>query len=126
MFYKNKIKIEKIIAEKELKIAMISKSDILLLKPIKTDSGVEALIQTSVIKSVVQEKKGWYYDDLDRDTLLITFFDGTWERFDMLVSEFNKQTGFKIFRKKNDSSFNDKIVKQNIKRKINRKTSNYF
>ncbi|MFA0809465.1 hypothetical protein [Microbulbifer epialgicus] len=65
-------------------------------KPVQvtTDSGEIALIQLEGIKSVRQEKKGWYYDDPDRNTLLIKYLDASWERLDMTVERFCDQTGY--------------------------------
>ena len=91
-FSKNKIKLEKI----KLQLAMVENSDSTSLRAFKTDTGIEALIQINGIKSVIQEDIGWYYNDKSRNTLLITYLDGEWDRLDMLVSDFNTQAGFTI------------------------------
>jgi hypothetical protein len=61
---------------------------------VTTASGEVALIQLRGIKSVRQEKKGWYYSDPDRESLLIKYLDDSWERLDMTVASFSEQSGF--------------------------------
>lgn len=96
MFSKSKIEIEKIKADKEIKLAMLEKCDRSSIKAVKTDSGLEALIQTEAIKSVMQEDTGWYKNDGKTETLLVKYIDETWERLDMLVKDFIDQTGFRV------------------------------
>lgn len=95
MFGQTKIEIEKIKADKEIKLAMLEKYNRTSIRPVKTDSGIEALIQTDAIKSVTQEETGWYKKDGTTETILVTYIDDTWVRLEMLVKDFIDQSGFR-------------------------------
>lgn len=91
--HESQLALEKKRAAKELSLAMIQKNDPSMIRTVTTASNEKAMINLSVIKSVTQEKKGWYYNDPERDTLLISYLDGTWDRLEMTVGDFSNQTG---------------------------------
>ena len=91
--HESQLALEKERTAKELSLAMIEKSDPSTIRTVTTASNEKAVIHTSLIKSVIQEEKGWYYNDPERDTLLIRYLDGTWDRLEMLVADFASQTG---------------------------------
>lgn len=94
--HESQLTVEKKRAEKELSLAMIEKSDPSTIRTVTTESNEKAVINLSLIKSVIQEEKGWYYNDPERDTLLIRYLDGTWDRLEMLVDDFANQTGLNL------------------------------
>lgn len=63
------------------------------LRTFVQDTGEQIIIQMEGIKSVRQEKKGWYYGDDASNTILVKYFDKSWERLNMTVREFNRQAG---------------------------------
>ncbi|WP_166256396.1 hypothetical protein [Marinobacter salicampi] len=91
--HESQLAIEKEKTAKALSLAMIDKSDPSTIRTVTTASNVKAVIHLSLIKSVIQEEKGWYYNDPERDTLLIHYLDGTWVRLEMRVEDFASQTG---------------------------------
>ena len=88
----DEIEIEKIRSRAQLKLAMIEKSSAATLRKVVTNSGETAIVQLSGLKSIRQEKRGAYYGaGSERDTILLTYLDESWERLDMLVSDFEAQ-----------------------------------
>lgn len=75
---------------------MIEKSDPSTIRTVTTASNEKAVVHLSIIKSVIQEEKGWYYNDPERDTVLIRYLDGTWDRLEMTVEDFSSQTGLNL------------------------------
>lgn len=94
--HESQLALEQEKTKKALSLAMIENSDPTTLRTVTTASGEKAVIHLSLVKSVIQEKKGWYYNDPERDTLLIRYLDGTWERLEMLVEDFASQTGLNV------------------------------
>lgn len=90
------LSIEKEHTSRALKLALLGRCNDTTLKTVVTDSKEYAVIQIAGIKSVKQDKKSSFFDDEERDTLLITYLDETWHRLDMTVKSFVEQTGFKI------------------------------
>lgn len=93
MFGSKKIEIAKEETKRELKRTMIAASSEKTLKSVKMDDGSVAVVQLVGIISTEQEEKGWYYNDPDRDTMVIRYLDGSWVRLNMLTEEFAKQIG---------------------------------
>jgi hypothetical protein len=94
--HESQLAVEKEKTAKALSLAMIEKSDPSTIRTVKTASNAKAVIHLSLIKSVIQEERGWYYNDPERDTLLIRYLDGTWERLEMTVEDFANQTGLNL------------------------------
>lgn len=94
--HESQLALEKERTAKALSLAMIERSDPLMLRTVTTASNEKAVINLSLIKSVIQDEKGFYYNDSERDTLMIRYLDGTWDRIEMTVEEFANQTGLKF------------------------------
>lgn len=94
--HESQLALEKERTAKALSLAMIEKSDPSTIRTVTTASNEKAVIHLSLVKSVIQEEKGWYYNDPERDTLLIRYLDGTWERIEMTVEDFANQTGLNL------------------------------
>lgn len=94
--HESQLALEKERTAKELSLAMIEKSDPSTIRTVTTASNEKAVVHLSIIKSVTQEEKGWYYNDPERDTLLIRYLDGTWDRLEMTVEDFSSQTGLNL------------------------------
>lgn len=84
-------KLRKIKSERVLRLAMLGKMTPDSLITVTNDKGDVFPLQLVGILKIVQESKGWYYNDPERDTVLITYVDNSWVRLEISLSDLSKQ-----------------------------------